>query len=108
MSSDSDTRDFLNKILPRAQQVGYAVPYHLFVTMINPENRGSNWDWNNFVERAVSGTEVTCWQSFTDREWKKWEAKIKEAAMSTAKIHAEQIIKDSGVLEWGNRKEEKK
>ena len=103
MSSDSDTIAFLNKILPRAQQVGYVVPYHEFVCMANPKNRGPNWDWNKFVERAVSRTEVTCWQSFTDREWKKWEAKIKEAAMSTAKIHAEQIIKDSGVLEWGQK-----
>lgn len=108
MSNDSDTRAFLNNILPRAQQVGYVVPYHEFVCMTNPENRGPNWDWNKFVERAVSRTEVTCWQSFTDREWKKWEAKIKEAAMSTAKIHAESILRDSGVLEWGNRKEEKK
>jgi hypothetical protein len=106
MSNDSDTRAFLNNILPRAQQVGYVVPYHEFVCMTNPENRGPNWDWNKFVERAVSMTEVTCWQSFTDREWKKWEAKIKEAAMSTAKIHAEQIIKDSGVLEWGGNKKE--
>jgi len=100
MSDNSETRTFLNKILPRAQQVGYAVPSDFFITMINPENRGPNWDWNNFVKRAVRMTEVTCWQSFTDPEWKKWEAKIKEAAMSTAKIHAESILTDSGVLEW--------
>jgi len=103
MSDNSETRTFLNKILPRAQQVGYVVPYHEFVSMTNPANRGPNWDWNKFVDRAVSMTEVTCWQSFTDREWKKWEAKIKEAAMSTAKIHAESILRDSGVLEWGQK-----
>lgn len=95
---------FLNKILPRAQQVGYAVPYNLFVSMTNPKNRGPNWDWNNFVTLSVKTTEATCWQSFSDSEWKKWEAKIKETAMGTAKIHAESILKDSGVLEWGNNK----
>jgi hypothetical protein len=45
----------------------------------------------------------TCRQSFTDREWKKWETKIKEAAMSTDKIHAQRILRDSGVLEWDQK-----
>ena len=99
---------FLNKVLPRAQQVGYSVPSHLFITMTNPKNRGPNWDWNNFVDHSVRMTEATCWQSFSDSEWKKWKTQIEEAAMRTAKIHAESILRDSGVLEWGNRKEEKK
>ena len=86
--------------------MGYAVPSHHFIVMVNPKSQGSAWDWNNFVDRAVKMTETTCWQSFSDREWKKWEKEIKQIATSTAKIHAEQIIKDSGVLEWGGNKKE--
>lgn len=101
--SGKNVTTYLNKILPRAQQVGYAAPYNLFVSMTNPKNRGPNWDWNNFVDRAVKMTEVTCWQSFTDKEWKNWEKEIKEDAMKTAKIHAEKILSDSGILEWGTK-----
>lgn len=93
-------------IVSRAQRMGYAVPSHHFIVMVNPKNQGSAWDWNNFVDRAVEMTDVSCWQSFSDREWKKWEKEIKQIATSTAKIHAEQIIKDSGVLEWGGNKKE--
>ena len=86
--------------------MGYAVSSHHFIVMVNPKSQGSAWDWNKFVDRAVKMTEATCWQSFSDREWKKWEKEIKQIATSTAKIHAEQIIKDSGVLEWGGNKRE--
>ena len=93
-------------IVSRAQQIGYALPFNHFIVMVNPQSQGSAWDWNNFVDRAVKMTEATCWQSFSDREWKKWEKEIKQIATSTARIHAEQIIKDSGVLEWGGNKKE--
>jgi hypothetical protein len=93
-------------IVSRAQQMGYAVPSHHFIVMINPKYQGSAWDWNNFVDRAVEMTDVTCYQSFSDKEWKKWEKDIRQIATSTAKIHAEQIIRDSGVLEWGGNKKE--
>ena len=93
-------------IVSRAQQIGYAIPYDFFVKMVNPSSQGSAWDWNNFVDRAVRMTNATCYQSFSEKEWKKWEREIKQIATSTAKIHAEQIIKDSGVLEWGGNKRE--
>lgn len=93
-------------IVSRAQQMGYSVPYDHFVKMVNPKYQGPAWDWNNFVNMAVRMTEVVCWQAFSDKEWKKWEKEIKKIAASTAKIHAEEIIKDSGVLEWGGNKKE--
>ena len=93
-------------ILSRAQQMGYVVPYSHFIFMINPEYQGTAWDWNNFVNLAVRMTNVTCYQVFSEKEWKKWEKEIRQIATSTAKIHAEQIIKDSGVLEWGGNKKE--
>jgi hypothetical protein len=93
-------------IISRAQQMGYAVPYDYFVSMVNPTSQGSAWDWNNFVNLAVRMTNVTCYQSFSEKEWNKWEKEIRQIATSTAKIHAEQIVKDSGVLEWGGNKKE--
>ena len=93
-------------IVSRAQQIGYAIPYSHFVFFVNPKMQGQNWNWNNFVDSAVKKTEITCWQAFSDKEWKKWEKEIKKIASSTAKIHAEEIIRDSGVLEWGGNKRE--
>jgi hypothetical protein len=93
-------------IVSRAQQMGWAVPYDYFVKMVNPKYQGSAWDWNNFVNLAVRMTNVTCYQSFSDKEWKKWEKDIRQIATSTAKTHAEEIIRDSGVLGWGGNKKE--
>ena len=95
-----------NGIVSRAREMGHIVPYDFFVKMVNPEYQRSGWDWNNFVNLAVRMTNVTCYQSFSEKEWNKWEKEIKQIATSTAKIHAEQIIKDSGVLEWGGNKKE--
>ena len=50
-----------NKIVLRAQQMGYSAPYNHFVMMLNPKYQGSAWDWNNFVNMAVKMTEVACW-----------------------------------------------
>lgn len=91
---------YLNHVLPIAQQVGYSVPYELFIEMINPKLRGNHWDWNNFVKRAVSMTEVMCYKHFSDKEWKIWQSEIKKDAMHVAKLHAESILEKSGVLEW--------
>lgn len=93
-------------IVSRAREMGHIVPYDYFVKMVNPKYQGSAWDWNNFVNLAVRMTNATCYQSFSDKEWVKWEKKIRQIATSTAKRHAEEIIRDSGVLEWcGNKKE---
>lgn len=40
-------------IIDRSNQIGFTVSYHEFVAMSNPGNRGSNWDWNNFVNYVV-------------------------------------------------------
>lgn len=91
---------FLNKILPRAQAIGEAVAYGQFTFMLNPKYRGDGFKWENFVPFAVRWAEVTCWQSFTDAEWKRWEKEIKEAAGKSAKYAAERILDESGLLEW--------
>ena len=91
---------FLNKILPRAQLYGEAAAHHEFVVMLNPKYRGSNFKWEGFVALAVQRAEVSCWQSFTDREWKRWEKDIVEAAGKSAKHTAERLLKESGLLEW--------
>lgn len=91
-------------ILSRAQQMGHSIPYNYFVTMVNPKYQGIDWDWNNFVTLAVRMTNVTCYQAFSDKEWEKWEKEIRQIAASTAKTHAEEIIRQSGILEWGNDK----
>jgi hypothetical protein len=91
-------------IVYRAQRLGQTIPYDYFVTMVNPKYQGTAWDWNNFVTLAVRMTNVTCYQAFSDKEWGKWEKEIRQIVTSTAKTYAEQIIKDSGVLEWGGNK----
>jgi hypothetical protein len=91
---------FLNKILPRAQAHGEAVANHEFVVMLNPKYRGVNFKWENFSASVVQSAEVTCWQSFTDREWEQWEKEIVEAAGKSAKYAAKRILDESGLLEW--------
>ena len=98
--------DIPKGIVSRAREMGHIVPYDYFVKMVNPKYQGSAWDWNNFVNLAVRMTNATCYQSFSEKEWKKWEKEIRQIATSTAKIHAAEIIKDSGVLEWGGNKKE--
>lgn len=91
---------FLKKILPRAQAIGESVAYHEFVVILNPKYRGDNFKWEGFVAFAVRSAEVSCWQPFTDAEWKRWGKEIKAAAGNSAKYAAERIMKDSGLLEW--------
>lgn len=86
-------------IIDRANQIGFTVPYHEFVTMSNPKYRGSAWDWKNFVNYVVRIAEVTCWRSFTDEEFKKWEEEIKNIVKSSAKLNADSIVKTSGILD---------
>ena len=95
-------------IVSRAQRLGQTIPYDYFVTMVNPKYQGPAWDWSNFVTLAVRMTNVTCYQAFSDRDWEKWEGEIRQITTSTAKTYAEQIIKDSGVLEWGGKGREPK
>jgi len=91
---------FLNKILPRAQAIGEAVANHWFVTMLNPKYRGDNFKWEGFIEFAVQWAKVSCWQSFTDAEWKRWEKEIVNAAGKSAEYAAKRILNESGLLEW--------
>ncbi len=98
MSRSEET--FLKKILPKAQAFGEAVAYHEFAVMLNPKYRGPNFKWEGFVQFAVRRAEVSCWQSFSDAEWKRWEKEIKAAAGNSAKYAAERTMNDSGVLEW--------
>ena len=91
---------FLTKILPRAQAAGEATAYHHFVTMLNPKYRGPNFKWDGFVLYAVGWAEASCWQSFSDAEWKRWKKDIVEAARTSAEYAAKRILKASGLLEW--------
>lgn len=93
-------QSYWDKILPRAQAHGYAVANHEFACMLNPKYRGPNWTWDKFVPRCIEQAEVTVWQSFTDREWKRWEKEIVEAAGKSAEHAAEEVIRTSGLLEW--------
>ena len=98
--SESEERAFLTKVLPKAQGFGESCASHWFVCMLNPKSRGPNFKWENFVQFVVRKAEVSCWQSFSDKEWKLWEKEIKEAACKSAKYAAERILDDSGLLEW--------
>ena len=91
---------FLNKVLPRAQAVGEAVANHQFVCMLNPEHRGEAFRWEEIVPFAVRWAKVSCWQSFTDAEWKRWENEIVEAAGKSAEYAAKRILQESGLLQW--------
>jgi hypothetical protein len=86
-------------ITKRAKEIGFIVPYHEFVTMSNPKHRGSAWDWKNFVSYTVRIAEVTCWRSFTDEEFKKWGEEILNLVRSSARLNADTIIKNSGILD---------
>jgi len=91
---------FLVKILPRAQAVGEAIANHHFVTMLNPKYRGPNFKWGDFVPYAVGWAEASCWQSFSDAEWKRWKEDIVKAACTSAEYAAGRLLKKSGLLEW--------
>lgn len=91
---------FLNKVLPRAQAVGEAVANNQFVVMLNPKYRGEAFRWEEFVPFAVRWAKVSCWQSFTDAEWKRWENEIVEAAGKSAEYAAKRILDESGLLQW--------
>lgn len=93
-------QSYWDKILPKAQALGEAVANHEFVVMLNPKYRGPNWTWDKFVPRCVGQAEVTAWQSFTDREWKRWEKEIVGAAVNAAEHAAKRILEESGLLEW--------
>jgi len=99
-SSQIIPQSYLDKILPRAQAHGVWVAHHEFVTMLNPLYRGPNWTWDKFVPRCVGQAEVTVWSSFSARDFKKWEKEITEAAGKSAKWSAEEILRDSGLLQW--------
>ena len=93
-------QSYWDKILPRAQAHGVAVANSWFAVMLNPKYRGPNWTWDKFVPRCVGQAEVTAWHSFTDREWKRWEKEIVEAAVNAAEHAAKRILEESGLLEW--------
>jgi hypothetical protein len=92
--------DYIEKILPRVKQHADAVVQHEFATMLNPKYRGPNWRWDKFVDFATRWAKTTVWQSFTDAEWKRWQKKIESDARRIAKITAERLMKESGILEW--------
>jgi hypothetical protein len=68
--------------------------------MLNPKYRGEAFRWEEFVPFAVRWAKVSCWQSFTDAEWKRWENKIVEAAGKSAEYAAKRILQESGLLDW--------
>jgi hypothetical protein len=68
--------------------------------MLNPEHRGEAFRWEEFVPFAVRWAKVSCWQSFTDAEWKRWENEIVEAAGKSAEYAAKRILQESGLLQW--------
>jgi len=93
-------QSYWDKILPRAQAHGVAVANHEFASMLNPLYRGPNWTWGKFVPRCGEKAECTVWQAFSDRDWKRWEKEIVEAAGKSGRHAAEEVLRTSGLLEW--------
>jgi hypothetical protein len=88
------------KHIPQAQQFGSAVARDLFVCMLNPEFRGENFTWDKFREMAVRRAGSSLFTAFPDSVWKKHGKELTEIAQSSAKLAAEQCLKDSGVEKW--------
>lgn len=95
----------MSRLLPKghrdkAERIGEAIAYGQFTMLLNPKYRGDGFKWEGFVPFAVRWAKVSCWQSFTDAEWKRWEKEIKEAAGKSAEYAAKRILDESGLLEW--------
>lgn len=91
---------WLNQILPRVQDHSRAVAYDTFVNFLNPKYRGPNWKWSFFREYTIRQVKISVYQSFSDEEWGIFESQILETAEHNARFWAEEILKDSGILEW--------
>lgn len=81
----------------------YSIVIHEFSMMLNPKYRGSNWDWKDFVSFSIKSVEKGIWKSFSEDDWNKYKKEILKVSKRQAKVIAEGIIIDSGILEWWDK-----
>jgi hypothetical protein len=86
--------------LDRARSFGVEVAYEEFTSMLNPKYRGHAFQWAGFVAWSGRRAEVSCWQAFSEAEWKSWKDELKQAAREAAEARAQAIVEKSGILEW--------
>jgi hypothetical protein len=98
----------MSKVLPkslRIQAVLFSAVYtqRQISMMLNPANRGPNWNWENFPEWVSSGCEKSLAFSFTDNVWKKWGKELQMVARDTAISGALEFLEESGILSWQHK-----
>ena len=91
---------FCAKMAVRAQAHGQATAMHLFICMLNPTMRGSAFTWERFPAMAGEMAEASAHQGFSDREWARYGPLIEESAAHSARLAAEQCLRDSAVQKW--------
>jgi len=99
MKRDSETR-WLTKILPVVQAYSQAVAYNEFVTFLNPKYRGQNFSWVRFVDICERTAEISAYSCFSVRDWNKYQDRITEHAKRYVRLHAQEALERSGILEW--------
>jgi hypothetical protein len=84
-----------NKRKIEAQTFGIIIAYDLFIFLLNSKNRGSKFDWNNFVNRCkrLAFTQLPL---STDASGKML-SKMQELAVIQAEQTAIKCLKESGI-----------
>jgi len=99
MKHDPEKR-WLNKILPAVQAYSHAVVYSELVTFLNPRYRGPNFSWSGFVDICERTAVASAYSCFSTRDWNKFQDRITEHAKRYARLHAQEALDRSGILEW--------
>lgn len=88
------------KHIPAAQVMGAAVARSLFISMLNPQFRGKNFTWEKYKQMVMTRTEISLFMCFPVSVWKRHSKELIECAKHSAKLTAEECLKESGVEEW--------
>jgi hypothetical protein len=86
-----------NKRWSIARGVGSAVAYDLFVVMLNPKFRGSEFRWVNLEDMAARQASSSLGMQ---GDFGKDHNKMQEAAADYARYIIKACLKDSGVENW--------
>ena len=91
---------YLRKCISKAQGAGVSIVTDLFISMLDPKNRGEKFTWEGFEQMAVRHAGVMCYHYFDEKEYFKYEHLIQEDVKNSATWAVKNVFYRSGILEW--------
>lgn len=91
---------YCNKYCLTAQAYGSSIATTLFVSMLNPEYRGNEFNWSKLEGMATSLAECNVFTGFSPRIWNRYASLIIEDAVKSARYRVQELLRESDVESW--------